>query len=103
MKREIKEIREIIKNNISPKISTCEHSIIIDINNIADQILELFQQARQQEREKIMNEYKKVESKIDKPAFAMLYGLKVRTNPYVPKDEIWIGTEREKKIIKLRI
>ena len=37
----------------------------------------------------------------DESIASMLYGMKLRLNPLVPEDEIWLGTEKSSVTIKL--
>lgn len=46
--------------------------------------------------EKLLNEKQETQNFIHE-----IYGVKVRTNPYVPEGEIWIGTDKTKKILKV--
>ena len=58
----------------------------------ADKILKVCQEKEKE----TLEEYKKAKSKIDKPAFGLLYGMKLREVSFLPKDEIWIATDKQK-------
>ena len=52
-----KEIEQIIKNNIEPKVSDCDHSVMLNLDKTSDQILFLLSQARQEIIEEIREKF----------------------------------------------
>ena len=83
-----------MSNFISKKLEEFEEKFGKDIKREIKCPLEDFILiALTEQKEEILRDFKKVENEMDKPAFALLYGMKVKSSYLVPKDEIWIGTD----------
>lgn len=76
-----------------------EDQVPFELEGLKSFIHSLLSSERQRLRERVKKFAE--ENKTDVPAAALLYGMKVKINPLVPNDEIWIGTEKSHTVINL--